>query len=95
MTIAMSAVRAEEAMEAKHQVRRHADGSIDFDFYRREAFLLRRVERTRVFKRLASGRLGGFGRAVIVLAIVALAFAAMPSSARSPGAVAPSGIPVR
>ena len=32
-------------------VRRHPDGSVDFDFYRRQATVRRRLARQRVFKR--------------------------------------------
>ncbi len=32
-------------------VRRHSDGSIDFDFYRRQATVRRRLARQRVFQR--------------------------------------------
>jgi hypothetical protein len=78
-------------MDAQHQIRHRDDGSVDFDFYRREAFLLRRAARTKIVKQLAS-RLGGFARPIIVLVIVALAIA-MPSSA--PGAAMSSGISAR
>jgi hypothetical protein len=80
-------------MEAKHRIRRHSDGSVDFDFYRREAFLLRRAVRRKVCKRLAS-HVAGFARPLVVLVIVTLAIAAVPTGACSP-ATGPSGVSAR
>jgi hypothetical protein len=81
-------------MDAQHQIRRHGDGNVDFDFYRREAFLLRRAARTEFFNQLAF-RLGGFARPLVVLAIVSLAIAVVPGSARSPATAVLSGASAR
>src|SRR5262245_12905970 len=73
--IASNRFQLEDAMQA-HEIRRHADGSLDVDFYRRRATRLRKQAMRDTLKRKAVP----FARVLVAAAILAVTAYLMPAA---------------
>ena len=70
-----------------HEIRRHFDGSIDFDFYRRRAARLRRTEMQAFFAAIMAPLV----RPAIAIGILVVTLLSLPAADHAPSMALPSG----